>query len=212
MASANQYEIFYDASLNKAAKYTVACRWLLVFDNADDLSILKNAWPGSGQGSVLVTSRDFSASFSPAAHGFHVQPFEDITGAAALLIFVNKDDTLLENQILAKEIVHTLGGLPLALNQIGGFIVQQRLALKDFLPLYEKNAAKINTRKSRLSDYDHSLSTVWEMALSQLSGNASKLQKLLAFLDLDRIHESVLINGVSDESWDDFAILSDEME
>lgn len=96
----------------------------MVFDNADDLSILKNAWPGSGQGSVLITSRDFSASFSPAATGFHVQPFEDTVGAAALLTLVNKDDTSSENQVLAKNITHALGGLPLALNQIGGFIVQ----------------------------------------------------------------------------------------
>ena len=133
-------------------------------------------------------------------------------GAAALLTFVNKDETSSENLMMAKDIAHALGGLPLALNQIGGFIVQQRLALKDFLPLYEKNAAKINTRKSRLSDYDHSLSTVWELALSQLSGNASKLQKLLAFLDPDQIHESVLTGAIDDESYGDFSFLSDEME
>ncbi len=185
---------------------------MLIFDNADDLSILKNAWPGSGHGAVLVTSRDFSSSFSPAAAGFHVRPFEDTVGAAALLALVHKDDTLPENRILAQDITHALGGLPLALNQIGGFIVQQRLALKDFLPLYEKNAAKINARKSRLSDYEHSLSTVWELALGQLSENASKLQKLFAFLDPDQIHESVLTGEVSDQSCSDFAFLSDEME
>ena len=176
------------------------------------MSILKNAWPGSGHGSVLVTSRDFSASFSPAATGFHVQPFEDSVGATALLKIINKDDMSPENQVLAKDITHVLGGLPLALNQIGGFIVQQRLALRDFLPLYEKNAAKINARKSRLSDYEHSLNTVWELALSQLSGSASKLQKLLAFLDPDQIHESMLTTEVRDGSSDDFGFLSDEME
>ncbi len=184
----------------------------MVFDNADDLSILRNAWPGSGQGSVLITSRDFSASFSPAATGFHIQPFEDTVGAAALLTLVKKDDTSSENQVLAKNITHALGGLPLALNQIGGFIVQQRLALKDFLPLYEKNAAKINARKSRLSDYEHSLTTVWQLALGQLSESASRLQKLLTFLDPDQIHESVLTSEINDDSSSDFTFLSDEME
>jgi predicted amino acid-binding ACT domain protein len=133
---------------------------LLVFDNADDLSILKNAWPGSGQGSVLATSRDFSASFSPVATGFHVQPFENTVEAIALLTLVDKDDTFSENQSLVKEITHILSELPLALNQIDEFIVQQRFALKNFLALYKKNAAKINARKSRLNDYEHSLSTV----------------------------------------------------
>ena len=184
----------------------------MVFDNADDLSILKNAWPGSGHGSVLLTSRDFSASFSPATTGLHVQPFEDSVGAAALLTLINKDNKSTENQVLAEDITHVLGGLPLALNQIGGFIVQQRLALKDFLPLYEKNAAKINARKSRLSDYEHSLNTVWELALSQLAENASKLQKLLAFLDPDQIHESMLTSEPDHGSCDEFAFLLDEME
>lgn len=110
----------------------------MIFDNADDLSILKNAWPGTGRGSILVKSRDFSASFSPAATGFHVQPLEDTVGVAALLTFINRDETSSENRVLAEDIMHALGGLPLALNQISGFIIQQRLVLKDALPLYEQ--------------------------------------------------------------------------
>jgi len=49
---------------------------------------------------------------------------------------------------LATDITNALGGLPLALSQIGGFIVQRRLALKDFLALYERNSNKINGKKS----------------------------------------------------------------
>jgi len=56
------------------------------------------------------------------------------------------------------------------------------------------------------------LSTVWELALGQLSENASMLQKLLAFLDPDQIHESVLMGEVDDKSSSEFAFLSDEME
>ena len=176
------------------------------------MNILKYVWPGNGNGSILVTSRDFSAAFSPATAGFHVQPFDNIAGAATLLTLMDKDGTSLENQNSAKEITRTLGGLPLALNQISGFIIQQRLALKDFLPLYERNAAKINTRKSTLSDYEHSLSTVWHMALIRLSGDAANLQKLVAFLDPDKVHESILTDSSGDESFAEFAFLQDEME
>lgn len=56
------------------------------------------------------------------------------------------------------------------------------------------------------------MSTVWQLAIGQLSENASMLQKLLAFLDPDQIHESVLMGEVGDESSSDFAFLSDEMK
>ena len=191
---------------------SIACRWLLVFDNADDLEILTHAWPGSGQGSILITSRDFAASFSPAETGIRVTAFDESVGAAVLLMLVNQDTSLAENQSATKQISQTLGGLPLALNQIGGFIVKQRLTLKDFIPLYERNAAKIHTRKSHSGYYNHSLSTVWEIALEKLSGDASRLQKLLAFLDPDKIHESILTWETRGESNSDFAFLKDEME
>ncbi|MCJ1396521.1 hypothetical protein MMC18_009412, partial [Xylographa bjoerkii] len=188
------------------------CRWLLILDNADDLTVLKHAWPSSGHGSILLTSRDFSSSFSPASEGLHVKPFDDIAGASVLLTLCNQEAATASVQSIAKDIAHVLGGLPLALTQIGGFIVQQRLALKDFLPLYERNSAKIDARKSHLSDYDHSLSTVWEMALEQLSGHARDLQKLLAFLDPDRIYESILTDNAAEEEDEQFAFLNDEMD
>ena len=181
-------------------------------DNADDLTVLKHAWPSSGHGSILLTSRDFSSSFSPASGGLHVKPFDDTAGASVLFTLCNQDAAAASVQSTAKEISHVLGGLPLALNQIGGFIVQQRLALKDFIPLYEKNSAKIDTRKSYLSDYGHSLSTFWEMVLAQLSGDARNLQKLLAFLDPYRIHESILTGDDVEEEDEHFTFFNKEME
>ena len=184
---------------------------MVVFDNADDLDILKTAWPGTGQGSILITSRDFSASFSPAAVGFHVKPFDDEMGASALLSLINQKDSSLAARAVAIRVSHELGGLPLAINQIGGFIVQRRIALKDFLPLYEKNAAKIHARKSGLSAYEHSLSTVWKLSIENLSGDAYTLQRLLAFFDPDKIDEAVVTADATDLHAD-FGFLKDEIE
>ncbi|KAJ5543129.1 hypothetical protein N7461_009132 [Penicillium sp. DV-2018c] len=44
-------------------------------------------------------------------------------------------------------------------------------------------------------DYSHTLATVWEMALSQLSGSGKVLHMILSFLDSDYIHESLLKDG-----------------
>lgn len=185
---------------------------MLIFDNADNIQILQQAWPGNARGSVLITSRDFNAAYSPASSGLQIQPFDDRTGSEALLHRIGLDRFSEPNKKDAEAITHALGGLPLALTQIGGFISQRKIPLRDFLPLYERNAAKIDSRKTGISDYEHTLSTVWAMSLKNLSGPARHLQNLLAFFDSDSVHEIVLIEGSRLLENDDLAFLQDEFE
>ena len=183
-----------------------------MFDNADDPDILLNAWPGASTGSILITSRDSTAAFGTSAETIHVLPFDEETSVEAFLGLIGRDRNSRSDRDAAREISRELGGLPLAINQISGFIVQQKLALKDFLPLYRKNASKIDARKLKRGDYGHTLSTVWELSLAQLSGISSTLQKLLAFFDPDKIHESVLLEGSEHLESEKFEFLRDDME
>ena len=171
-----------------------------------------NAWPGAAAGSILVTSRDFTAGFGTSAKEYKVHPFDGETGVSAFLSLVGHDPKSESNRASAAEIVALLGGLPLAINQISGFVAQQKLTLEDFLRLYTKNSEKIHARKVVRGDYEHTLSTVWELALGQLSGPSRTLQILLAFLDPDRVYESVLREGSEQVDDEDFEFLGDEME
>ncbi|KAH8813358.1 hypothetical protein F5884DRAFT_879629 [Xylogone sp. PMI_703] len=186
--------------------------WLLIFDNADDIEVLRLAWPGNSYGNVLLTTRDFNVVHGPSSAGFHVQPFNDATGSDMLLQIVGLDTEVDSNIEKATDIVRALGGLPLALNQIGGFISQRKLPLQDFLPLYERNAAKIDARKTTLTGYEHTLSTVWAMSIGKLSGDSLKLINLLALLEPDSLHESVLVEGSKLLIDEDFQFLNDEMD
>lgn len=137
-------------------------RWLLVFDNADNINILRHVWPGDTRGSVLVTSRDFNSAHSLTSAGLYLQPFDDSVGADVLLQLIGHEKLAPADITEAESISHALGGLPLALDQIAAFITQRCLLLQDFLPLNERNAAKIDCRKIGLNDYSHTLSTVWD--------------------------------------------------
>ena len=187
-------------------------RWLLIFDNADDLEVLRHVWPANACGSVLLTTRDFNAAHSLANAGLHLQPFDDKMGSDVLLRLLGLDKEASSSQTDTEAITHALGGLPLALSQIAGFIRQRKIRLHDFLPLYERNAAKIDSKKTGLGEYDHTLSTVWEMSLDRLSGPPSHLQKLLAFFDPDAIHEVVLLKGSPLLEDQELKFLEDEME
>jgi hypothetical protein len=185
---------------------------LLVFDNADDLEILRHVWPANGQGSILLTTRDPSAAHSPASGGAQIQPFDSSTGSKFLLNIVGLDSSSSSNLEKAEAITETLGGLPLALNQIGGFITQRRLPLQEFLPLYERNSAKIEARKTGIGGYEHTLSTVWEMSMTKLSGDAQTLLAMLPYFQPDEIQEDIFINGSNLLEDAEFFFLQDEME
>ena len=185
-------------------------KWLLVFDNVDDPDILEDAWPRSDNGSVLITSRD-SAIVGPEIQSMQIQPFTKEVGAAVLLRLLKRQAASSDESREVEEIIQVLGGLPLALNQMAGFMSQQRLSAKDFIPLYQRNSAKIDARKVKGSN-EHTLSTLWEVSLTQLTGSSSTLLKLLAYLDPDQVHESVLIEGGKQLVEGEFEFLWDEME
>ncbi|KAK4656562.1 hypothetical protein QC762_0036880 [Podospora pseudocomata] len=111
----------------------------------------------------------------------------------------------------ASNISRSPGGLPLALAQIGGFVTQRKLSLQEVLPLYERYAAKIDARKAPRSDYEHTLSTVWDVSFQKLSANPTRLLYLLFYFDPDGISEDILIHG-SEGLSESFAFLSDELD
>lgn len=163
-------------------------------------------------GSILLTSRDSNAAFAVASEGCHVKPFDMTSGSAALLNFIGLDQASEFNKAKAKDITSALGGLPLALSQIGGFIVQRKVPLQNFLSLYERNSASVDSRKIMNINYDHTLATVWELSLSSLSGSPRVLHMILAFMDPDAIHESLLTEGLRHNNDPDLQFLSDEIE
>jgi hypothetical protein len=161
---------------------------------------------------VLLTTRDANAVHSPASKGFHVQPFDVTAGSEVLLNLVGLDCTSMSNRKKAVEITKALGGLPLALTQIGGFIVQRKLPLRDFLPLYERNASRIDALKTIISDYEHTLSTVWEMSMKSLEGNACILFNMLPYFQPDGIDEIILSRGSKSLHEPSYEFLQDDME
>lgn len=186
--------------------------WLLIFDNADKPSLVNHAWPTNSNGSILVTSRDPGTTLMVAAGGLQLRSMTE-TSAVELLVSViggvSNDPAMYDR---ASQIAKYFGRLPLALLQIGAFITNKRLPLNDFLAYYHRNAAKIDNRQSGISDYEHTLSSVWDLALSSLDRDPSCLIKTLAVLEPDSIDEEVLQRGSVLVTVSGFEFLADEME
>lgn len=208
-----------DESKDAAAAVWTVKNWLtttktvclVIFDNADDLTALKPVWPGTMSGSVLVTTRDFAVASTLASQHLQVTALDESDGSKMLLKAVGLDDPSPSDAQQAIAISRTFGGLPLALSQIGGFVVQRKLSLHDVLPLYERYSARIDARKAPGSDYEHTLSTVGDVSFQKLTEPSTRLLNVLSYFHPDSIPEDILSQG-SDGLDDDFSFLSDPMD
>jgi hypothetical protein len=92
--------------------------------------------------------------------------------------------------------------LPIAILHAAGVVEKRNSTFEEYLKRYEKD---INIRRDAIfsmnqSSYAQTLTTVW--ALESLAPEASALLKVLALLDNDPIHESILRHGEGHQHMD----------
>lgn len=172
-------------------KGTCTPKWLLIFDNADDLSIVQDFWPQADCGSILLTSRDPLAktkSHVPVANGIDLDPFGPEDAGYLLRNLTGYQD--LVDVKPSESISRKLSGLPLAIVQIAATIVRRDLSFEEFLELYEMEAVRPDFHEPTEGVATKPLYAVW--SLQDLSSEASCLLNVIAFLDPDQISEALL--------------------
>ncbi|MBV9712770.1 MAG: TIR domain-containing protein, partial [Ktedonobacteraceae bacterium] len=100
--------------------------WLLILDNADDPSLVRDFFPSAASGHVLMTTRAQAVGRVAQCIIVEKMPLEE--GALFLL---RRADLLGPGELLQEDdpqwqdalrVVEVMGGLPLALDQAGGYI------------------------------------------------------------------------------------------
>jgi hypothetical protein len=184
---------------------SVKASWLLIFDNVEDLDTLKEFWPSFGTGSILITSRNPSASnlgFAAAASGANIEPF-DVDGAARFLIRLTNQGEEDDQELLgeATEIARRLGGLPLAITHMAAIIESRSLSFREFLDeFHESRLQEFHALLQQplqlgvqIRGYEHSLASVF--AFERLESGASALLDVISILDSGPIEEKILKTG-----------------
>jgi tetratricopeptide (TPR) repeat protein len=180
--------------------------WLLILDNADDIEIVRDFFPPTPQGHLLITTR--AQALGRTTKAIKVDAMTPDEGALFLLrragIFepetaVDKDDLRYRE---ALQIVQTLGGLPLALDQAGAYIEEVGCTTTDYLELYEKHRKSLLARRGALSlDHPESVATTWVLSFAhaqQANSAATALLRLCAFLAPDEIPEEIITEGAAE--------------
>lgn len=161
--------------------------FLLVFDNADDPSVLSPYWPNSVRGSIVITSRNPTTREEGfAQQGLHIKAFDDEQGARYLLNLLPKGYVLTdEDLVAANALSRQFGGLPLALRQAASFMKSKRCPVAQFATIYQRWFNVIDG--FNIPGYDKTVADVWTMSSSTLSDHSRDLLDTVALLDPDSI-------------------------
>ena len=178
--------------------------WLLIFDNADDLAMIQDYLPQGNQGHIVLTTR--AQAMSGLARKIELDTLGPEEGAALLLrragIIAHDallDSTSTADRALAREIVHAMDGLPLALDQAGAYLEETQESLFNYLALYQQQrAALLKRRGGLLPHHPDSVATTWSLAFEHVEREnpaAIELMRLCAFLAPDAIPEELIQEG-----------------
>ena len=151
-------------------------RWLLLLDNADDLTLVRDFLPPAGKGHTLLTTR--AASMGRLAQPLEVDALDVEPGALLLLRRAERlaSDAPLEQaetseRAIAISITRELGGLPLALDQAGAYIEETQCSLADYLQMYRTQRADLlNARGGLVLDHPEPVATTWSLSFAQVAG------------------------------------------
>ena len=172
---------------------TTCSKWLLVFDDADELQVLPDFLPRSRHGSIIVTSRQMSSTGldikdDQCLHNFQVGPFvgqdaTDFIRALAPCVFSAAGTA--EDISTLTAIAKNCGYLPLTLRRVGTLI--SRLgSMKEAI-----SSGKIEQLASCLLD---SVSS-HPLIEGRLSSTSSALLNVITFLDPYCIDDAILLGA-----------------
>lgn len=147
--------------------------WLLILDNAEDLSILRPLIPSDPQGRVLVTTRArASGTFEPLAME-KMAPEEGalflLRRARCLAQDASLDHASAGDHQTALAIVEELDGLPLAIDQAGAYIEETPSTLGEYLALYKAEGRALRAARGELAPDHASVSVTFSLAFKQLA-------------------------------------------
>jgi Predicted transcriptional regulators len=192
-------------------------RWLLIWDNLEEIELLQRYLPVGHQGKILITTR--RQALGALVQGVELPTMTQEEGVLFLLRRAKVVEPRTGDQQMqqvaqqmqqvaqrlpveyaaADELVQILGGLPLAMDQAGAYIEETGCGLAGYLQLYKQQRKQLLERRGTPSE-EHPQSTVTTFALAyqrvkELNPAAAELLCLCAFLYPDDIPEKLIEAG-----------------
>src|SRR6266487_4085585 len=181
-------------------------KWLLILDNADDLSLLNDFLPSVRPGHILFTTR--AHALGGLATRIEVgTPTQQIgmllllRRAGLLALDAPLEQAEEADRVGAQQLWQALGGLPLALDQAGAYIEEAQCSVQDYLQLFQEQPPELlKQRGGILQDHPDSVYTTLSLSIGaavQRDAAVVDLLRVCALLHPDGIPEELFRQGAS---------------
>lgn len=185
-------------------------QWLLIWDNAEDLTLFDRFLPATLAGTILLTTR--YRVLGTLARSIDLLPMKQEEGVLFLLRrakVLAPEASHEEVDQFAKQhpahhaaamnLVETLGGLPLALDQAGAYLEKTQCGLSAYFDLFcTQHTALLQQRGEGAHDHPASVTTTFTLAFREATGRYPAVLDLLRVCSLlppDAIPEEVFLQG-----------------
>jgi len=193
-------DVLPSAALTKRAIAWLACHsdWLLLLDNVTKPDHVADLVGRISAGKLLVTSRLGAGWHRLGASVLRLDVLSEKEAVDLLTRIVTHDGTDVDLDG-AKELVRELGCLPLAIEQAGAYIHQNRLSPRAYLGLLQRYPAQMFEQVAQGGDSARTIARVWRVTLDQLTGIplAGDLLRVLAWYGPEAIPH-VLLEGFAE--------------
>jgi tetratricopeptide (TPR) repeat protein len=179
-------------------------RWLLILDNADELTLVPEFLPPALGGHLLLTTR--AAALGRLASRIEVEMFSPEQGvlfllrrASLLAADASLEQASARDREVALHITQELGGLPLGLDQTGAYLEETGSGLSEYQQLYQQHRADLlKERRGLVADHPEPVATTWSLSfgrVEQKNPAAADLLRLCAYLSPESIPEEIITLG-----------------
>ena len=173
-------------------------RWLLVYDNAEDIDEIKDLLP-AGRGHVLITSRD--------------ERWLDIGGKSLQIDVFKREESISHLRrrapditvAEADEVARVLGDMPLAVAAAGALLASTDMSVDEYLRKLEQQRTLTLSKESPLQAYSPEVAKAWNLSLDQLQENSAAAAHLLEIcsamapdISLDLINSQAMADNLRD--------------
>lgn len=155
------------------------------------------------RGSILITTQIPDLSQCTAIFtNIAVAPLTVVEATSLLMQLLGRKEPLLENKAIAEKIVQALGGYPLSIATVGGYILQSNCSLGEYFERFNKSSVLWKGDSNTFTwQYEKTLQNVCDVALSELPATALELLEILAFLNPDEIPEAMIADVCKEQDF-----------
>lgn len=171
--------------------------WLLVYDNVSNYEKIAPFLPQKG-GNVILTTRQQHWPDKFTVLPVKVMTEEEATGLMGVLV-----KNGIEEKSKAKQLLRSIGYLPLAIVQAGTYIHQNKIKVSEYLDIYKKYEQELLSEAACVErKKNSSVATTWNISFDAIIGESeSKLETSLtqdillafAYLAPEKITREMLV-------------------